>query len=433
MTRFNSGRRRRTAAAALTVAVAVIGLGVGTSGARSAGQPAVTLNLLEYILYKPAFDILIANFERVYPNVTVNATYTGTATVQGQLLLTELAAGSGPDVVAVVGGSASATSVTPLAKAGYLAPLIRKPWTRWSMPVETSEDKYGQGLFAFTPAMSFQGVFTNDDLFKKLGLEVPQTFSQLLALCQQAKADGIIPVLVPAQASTVVQHLLETISLTTVYAGDKHWTQKLKAGTATFDGTPGWHVALQELVDMNNDGCLGPASTGTSAIAGDSEFAQGQVLMYFNASSHKGTIDAADPQFAYSLHPFPAGSTPGQSVAVTGAALALGVNAHSSAPSQAAAQEFIDFIARPKQDALFAKLLGDVTQYQLLHGQLPSYLASFLPAFATHEYALNPEGTWWNPGVAMALNQQGVGLITGQTTIDQVLQATDAAWKQGPA
>jgi raffinose/stachyose/melibiose transport system substrate-binding protein len=409
----------------------VVVTATAAGGARAAEQPAVTLNLLEYVLYKPAFDVLIPNFERVYPNVTVNITYVGTTMAQSQLVQTQLAAGSGPDVIEVQGGSGTPGSVTPLAKAGYLAPLVRKPWTKWSLPAVISRNKYGQALFAFTPAMSFQGIFTNDDLFKKLGLNVPQTFSQLLAVCRQAKA-ATIPLLVPAQASTVVQHLLEAISVTTVYAGDRQWTQKAKAGTATFDGTAGWHATLQELVDMNNAGCLGPASAGTSAIAADAGFAQGQALMYFNSSSHKGTIDAGNPQFVYSMHPFPAGSTPGQTVALTGGALALGVNARSSVERQAAAQAFIDFIARPKQDALFARLLGNVTQDQLLHGQLPSYLASFAPSFATHQYALNPEATWWNPGVAMALNQQGAGLITGQTTIDQVLQAMDAAWKLGP-
>jgi raffinose/stachyose/melibiose transport system substrate-binding protein len=66
-----------------------------------------------------------------------------------------------------------------------------------------------------------------------------------------------------------------------------------------------------------------------------------------------------------------------------------------------------------------------------LHGQLPANLASFAPALATHQYALDPE-YWRNPGVATALDQYGAGLITGQTSIDDVLDAMDAAWKLGP-
>jgi raffinose/stachyose/melibiose transport system substrate-binding protein len=420
---------RRLVLAVICAAALVLALGAGA--ARPARRATVTLNLLAYVLHKPAFDAMIGNFERVYPNVTVDATYAPNATVQSQLLLTELAAGNGPDLMAIGAGSGGATSVITLAKAGYLAPLVEKPWTKWSLPALISADKYGQGLFGFSTAIGFQAIFTNDDLFKKLGLRVPQTFSQLLAVCEQAKNDGTVPLLVPAQNSTVVQHLLEDISLTTVYAGNRQWTQKLKAGKVTFDGTAGWHAALQELVDMKNAGCLGP-SAGTAPIPADAEFAQGQTLMLFDATSHKATIDAGDPQFTYSERPFPAASSPGRSVAQTGGVLELAVNGRVSAQNQAAAQQFVDFVARPKQDALFASLLGNVTQYQFLHRQLPAYLASVAPALATYEYSLTPELTWWNPGIAMALNQQGLGLITGQTSIDDVLNAMDVAWKQGP-
>jgi hypothetical protein len=50
------------------------------------------------------------------------ATHTPDLTVQSQLLLTELAAGNGPDLMTIGAGSGGATSVITLAKAGYLAP-----------------------------------------------------------------------------------------------------------------------------------------------------------------------------------------------------------------------------------------------------------------------------------------------------------------------
>jgi raffinose/stachyose/melibiose transport system substrate-binding protein len=53
--------------------------------------------------------------------------------------------------------------------------------------------------------------------------------------------------------------------------------------------------------------------------------------------------------------------------------------------------------------------------------------------FANHAYVLNPTLTWWNPNVGLVLAQDAIGLLTGQTTVDQVLQEMDAAWKQGPA
>jgi hypothetical protein len=69
----------------------------------------------------------------------------------------------------------------------------------------------------------------------------------------------------------------------------------------TFDGTAGWHQALQEFLDMNREGCFEPGAIGVSSdqIA----FAQGQGLLYGDISSFKGSIDAAQPRFTYTFHP----------------------------------------------------------------------------------------------------------------------------------
>ena len=82
-----------------------------------------------------------------------------------------------------------------LAKSGHLAPMVEKPWVKRSLPLVTSLDKYGQGLFAFSPTVSPFGIFTNDDRFKQLGLKIPQTFSQLLGVCRKAKAAGTVAML----------------------------------------------------------------------------------------------------------------------------------------------------------------------------------------------------------------------------------------------
>ncbi len=43
----------------------------------------------------------------------------------------------------------------------------------------------------------------------------------------------------------------------------------------------------------------------------------------------------------------------------------VSVNAHASAQAQAAAQTFVDFLARPEQNALYAKISGGLTQYEI--------------------------------------------------------------------
>jgi raffinose/stachyose/melibiose transport system substrate-binding protein len=430
--RSGSGRRGYLPVATVTAALLCL-YGLGASAAQPARSSRVTISAIAIVNAQPAFDVLVRNFERVYPGSTVEPTYAATTAGLYQVVATELAAGSGPDLIPVFPGCGTPISVCELARDGYLAPILDAPWTRRSLSVITSASKYGQGLFVFSPSVQMFGIFTNDTLFSKLGLNVPQTFSQLLADCQKAKADDVTPVLLGASGSLVIQYLVGDGALTTVYQKDPHWLAQLKAGQVSFEDTPGWHQALQELVDMSNAGCIEPGAAGTTSPQADAEFAQGQALMMVNITSHKGVIDAANPQFTYSQHPFPAGTDPSKTVVLLSMGNGWAVNARSSAANQATAQEFANFLARPEQDALYVKILGGVTQYQFLKGQIPAYLSSFAPLFASHEYGLNPVQTWWNADVGTALSTYGEGLLTGQESIDDVLNAMDAAWKEGPS
>jgi raffinose/stachyose/melibiose transport system substrate-binding protein len=430
-----TARRRRVRLIVGSIAAVVaVSLGVGASEARPAkGSDQVTISMLAYSA-APALNVLIPNFERVYPKISVNVSYVPTLNALYQLETTELGAGNGPDVISVWPGCGTPISVCVLAKGGYVAPMLEVPWAKRSrsIPAATSASKYGQGLFVFSPTVTFEGIFTNDDTFKRLGLQVPQTFSQLLAVCAKAKAAGVTPMLLGANGSGVVQQLLGDIALTTVYAKDPHWGQELKAGKVTFAGTPGWRAALQEFVDMNGAGCFQPGPAALTTIAADVEFAQGQALMYPILSTHQGQIAASNPQFAWSQHPFPSGSDPSQTVTLINLSSGPAVNARSSAQSQAAAQTFINFLARPAQNALYAQLTGGVTPYQFAKGQLPAYLSSFAPVIKAHRYGVNPVETWWNADVGNVLSQDGIGLITGQKSIDDILAEMDTAWKRGP-
>jgi raffinose/stachyose/melibiose transport system substrate-binding protein len=350
-----------------------------------------------------------------------------------QLETTELAAGNAPDLIVTFPGCGTPISMCALAKPGYLAPMVEKPWVKWSLPLVTSGTKYGQGLFGFELNVNPFVIFTNDGLFKRLGLAIPQTFSQLLDVCRKAKAAGTAAAIFGGATATSVQFLITELVIATLYGKDKQWAGALRAGKVTFAGTLGWRQALQEFIDMNNAGCFQPGATGTSATSADALFAQGQGLMLPYVTTAKGVIDAANPQFTYTAHPFPAGSTSSERTNYLHFGLSVSINAHSSPQAQAAAQTFIDFIARPKQNALFSQATGGLTQYQFLKGPLPDWMASLEPAFKQRQYVTDPTQTWWNANVLLVLQSDGIGLITGQRSIDDVLNAMDVAWKQGPA
>jgi raffinose/stachyose/melibiose transport system substrate-binding protein len=401
-----------------------------------AARPAstVTISMLAQSTDQPAFDVLIPNFERVYPDITVNVTYVTSATLP-QFEETELAAGNAPDIIPTSDGKTLPISVYQLAKAGVLAPMVKKPWAtrNRSLPLVTSFSKVGPVLYSMQPGVNPFGLFTNDALFKKFRLAVPQTFSQLLAVCQKAKSDGVVALDLNGGSPIGVAFLLGNLAVANVYGQDPRWAAQQRAGTVTFQGSSGWHRALQEFVDMNSAGCFQPGMVSTTQPQEAADFAQGGTLMAAGSSSQKGSIGGAGATFPFSFHPFPGGTSATQTETALYFVFGLGVNAHSSAANQAAAQTFVDFVARPKQDKLFEATTGNVTQYDFLKNQLPSYMSSFEPVFSSGKYVVDPLATWWNADVLNTLEQDQIGLVTGQETVDGLLSALDAAFKEGPS
>jgi hypothetical protein len=60
-------------------------------------------------------------------------------------------------------------------------------------------------------------------------------------------------------------------------------------------------------------------------------------------------------------------------------------------------------------------------------------MSSLAAPIAAEDYRIQASTTWWNAAIQAALEQQALGLFTGQSTIDGILAAMDAAWKQGPS
>ena len=117
--------------------------------------------------------------------------------------------------------------------------MVGKPWTKRSLPIVTSYTKYGPALYAFVPTVGAAGMFTNDDLFKRLDLKVPQTFSQLLSLCGHGRAHGTAALVLDGGASQNVANFLTGLAVPSVYATDTRWTAEQRAGKQTFAGSSG--------------------------------------------------------------------------------------------------------------------------------------------------------------------------------------------------
>ena len=113
---------------------------------------------------------------------------------------------------------------------------------------------------------------------------------------------------------------------------------------------------------------------------------------------------------------------------VTGANYAWAINASSDDAVKASAQAFLDWVAQPEQAQAYADLSGAVPITGIDAGHpAPSY-EPIGELLGTGAYTGVPNAAWPNPAVYDALGAGVQGLLTGQKTVDQVLEEMDAAW-----
>jgi len=134
---------------------------------------------------------LLAAFTQKYPNISVKFDPTNPPDYNAALNL-QLQSGIGPDLMY----ARSYDTGVQIFKQGYFADvtdlpglkkvysdLARAPWA----------DENGRSFAVPFCAVS-HGVYYNVDLFKKLGLSVPQTWEDFLATCKKIQAAGVTPV-----------------------------------------------------------------------------------------------------------------------------------------------------------------------------------------------------------------------------------------------
>ena len=111
---------------------------------------------------------------------------------------------------------------------------------------------------------------------------------------------------------------------------------------------------------------------------------------------------------------------------------------NKKSPNLAAADAFVDFIAREKQSRLFSKILGEVDPYtyqsifkkpKTAATLVDSIHQAVVPYAATNRIRVSGNATWPTSDVYVAIGTAVQGIFTGQTaSANDVLKAADEAW-----
>jgi raffinose/stachyose/melibiose transport system substrate-binding protein len=416
----------------LLAAVLVMGtaLTVGLSGVAAQSHATVTLSITQVNTGQQATDALIKHFEAANPNINVQATYLPSATL-ANLIPTQLQSGTASDIIYVTPGGQKIGSVWPLAAAGKLLDLSGQPWFKRMGGKQQQQLSSFQGrVYSWPVAFIPDFVAYNTTLFNQLKLKIPKTFGQMLTMCKTISAAGKVPFAAGFNDTGTWSIISRMLYEQTVFGVNPNWTNDRIAHKTTFAGTPGWHLALQRLVDMKRANCFQAGAAGANRTGVYPIFARGQAVMMMVAASEMPTVLGITPDLKYAYFNPPFAFNPAAQMVAVPASVMLAVNKATKHPAEAKA--FINFAARAAQSSYYNKVGLTIAPYDLQRGIVPATMKAVAPLIRSGKYRVGDE-TYWDSGVYQTGLQPAIqGLITGQANVDGTLATLDKMWDAAP-
>lgn len=340
---------------------------------------------------------------------------------------TQLQAGNAADMMILAPGTGQPISVITLADAGFLEPLDETSAGLVPSGAE-AEFQIDGDTFAQPTSLTPVGLVYNVTAAEEAGVnEFPATYEDMLTACTTARDGGKSFTVLAGGIPFNTGLFSMLVSATRVYAETPDWNAQRTAGDVTFADS-GWREVLEDVVEMNESGCFQDGAAGGTFDSITQGLGGGTSLTAAVPGSAAASISSATGA-DLNVQAFPPAK--GQKAfTVTGANYAWGVNAKADDAVKASAQAFLDWAAEPENAQEFAKLSGAVPITGIEESTLlPSY-APIASLLADGNYVGLPNATWPNPGVYDALGAGVQGLLTGQKTVDQILDEMDAAWDQ---
>jgi raffinose/stachyose/melibiose transport system substrate-binding protein len=374
-----------------------------------------------------AIKQIVAAFNKKYPNVNINVTTLDADPLQQQVR-TQLASGTGPDLIQTWPGTGNPLTVNVLAKAGYAVDQSNSSWASKYPNSIKSVASYNGKVYAALYAVNGIGAVYNEQALQNAGLTAPTTWTELLKFCADAKAKGTPAFALGLHDAWVTQLIPYALVSTLVYQADPTFDTDMASGKAKF-ATSGWKDALQKYMDMNKAGCFQQDPLATSYEQTQTLAATGKTLGIVQGNWVISLLKTKNPSDTFTMKPLPATDNAGDTFMATAAGAGFSLNAKSG--NKPAAQAFLDFIESPEGMDQYATLEGGVPAIPNSDFKLDPSVASLNDALQSNKTAPFPD-QWWPNAKVQQDHLTGIQeLFSGQTTIDKLLAKMDADYAQG--
>ena len=304
----------------LIVLTAATALAVTAFAGSAAAQDPVTLRVLVH--QNPPFvafmELFNEQFEANHPDITVDM-----AVVNANDLMTSTQTRLMANDVDVIDIFAFSNAAQPymqntnppgwqsLIDAGLLMDLTDQPFVANYDPASIADaGTYNDRIYQINLGrVGFSGIYVNKDLLAENGLEVPTTWSELVAACETLTSAGV-PCMTAGGGDGWPIFVGGYGLVGANYPDQAALVEGLWTGTVKYTD-PEWIDLLGKYQVYNRD----MMEPGASALPGDGapgRFASGAVAMFPGGTWYAPAIEAARAGVRVGLHPLPGQRRPGQ-------------------------------------------------------------------------------------------------------------------------
>lgn len=430
----NTGTRRRGAWILAAGAIAALVLtGCATqpeSNDENAEEGPVTgpLTISVTTGTQAVMEEVTAAFEAKYPDIDVTLTATDLASHE-TTTRTRLAGGTADDILAVFAGSGGPLAMGTLVETGNLADLSDEGWSDQVSEVVNTTTSIDGKRYILPVFIGGNGIIYNTAAMEAAGLTLPETWSDLLQFCTDARAAGT-PAFAYGAATLFINSALpfQTAS-TLVYGANPGWAQERIDGEVTFADSE-WTEALDQVLEIRDAGCLQDDALGTSYEVALKMVAAGEAIgLPATTSSIAALRMEATEETDFIFHPTPATDDPSETWVPGGAMNALGINADAKNPE--AARLFFEFMTTPEMQTIVAETSGALPALPAEGYVVPPELEGLSNLVEAGRLEANMEQNWPNPQIRAVFQEGAQLLLGGSITVEQLLADMDAAFDAG--
>lgn len=372
---------------------------------------------------RPALQAAVDKFAAINPKLSIRL---NSASVD-QLMATvrmQLSSGTAPDVVPIWPGGGVPLSVHQIAPGGFLADLSGQPFAANTPSFAKDVMEVDGKLYWFANQPSVMGPIVNMRVWEKTGLAQPKTWPEFLAACKTLKDAGVTPMALGAGTQWITQLITYSLVATTVFSDNPAFAEDMKAGKVKFVGS-GWEEALEKYMELLKLGYFNANPAGTSFEESQQLVASGQAAMAVHTSGTMAGMIKAAGHRDFVMWPLPGRNDAAQTQVAVGITNGYGVSETSK--NKDAAIAFLDFMNEPELQAMWAEVTLVPVFGQPPENTDPIY-TELMQYVSDGKGALYMDNKWPNPRVQEAHFVGVQELLSGTTTIKDVLGRMDAAY-----